>query len=81
MARCSPAGRRTCRRPTSETNLGEKGVWYWLVVGPPGSRDAAAACARSSRLPATAVAGLLRGDHRIGIRDTGTGLYIPMSGA
>jgi len=64
-----------------ETNLGEKGVWYWLVVGPPGSRDAAAACARSSRLPATAVAGLLRGDHRIGIRDTGTGLYIPMSGA
>ena len=42
MARCSPAGRLTCRRPTSETNLGEKGVWYWLVVGPPGSRDAAA---------------------------------------
>lgn len=64
-----------------EANLGEKGVWYRLVVGPPGSRDAAAACARRSRLPATAVAGLLRGDHRIGIRDTGTGLYIPMSGA
>jgi len=25
-----------------EANLGEKGVWYRLVVGPPGSRDAAA---------------------------------------
>jgi cell division septation protein DedD len=25
-----------------EANLGEKGVWYRLVVGPPGSREAAA---------------------------------------
>jgi cell division septation protein DedD len=25
-----------------EANLGEKGMWYRLVVGPPGSRDAAA---------------------------------------
>jgi hypothetical protein len=24
-----------------EANLGEKGVWYRAVVGPPGSRDAA----------------------------------------
>ena len=68
-----------------EANLGDQprreGRLVLAVVGPPGSRDAAAACARSSRLPATAVAGLLRGDHRIGIRDTGTGLYIPMSGA
>jgi hypothetical protein len=38
-------------------------------------------CAHSLSPPATAGAGLLRGDHRIGIRDTGTGLYIPMSGA
>ena len=25
-----------------EANLGEKGVWYRLVVGPPGSRESAA---------------------------------------
>ncbi len=24
-----------------EANLGEKGIWYRAVVGPPGSRDAA----------------------------------------
>ena len=40
-----------------EANLGEKGVWYRLVVGPPGSREAAAACARSSRPPVTPTAG------------------------
>jgi hypothetical protein len=31
------------RKPdVQEANLGEKGVWYRLVVGPPGSREAAA---------------------------------------
>ena len=40
-----------------EANLGEKGIWYRLVVGPPGSRDAATGVCSSSRPRATPAAG------------------------
>ena len=40
-----------------EANLGEKGVFYRLVVGPPGSREAATGLCASSRRPVSPAAG------------------------
>jgi hypothetical protein len=41
-----------------KADLGDKGVWYRAVVGPPGSREAASSvCVANSKPPAIPVAG------------------------